>query len=227
MLLTIPLHLAIPDGDFHAAAEAAGTTAAAPPERTRRDQFLAGGLYAVTAVLTNFLNSAMSAHLIGILTGLGLVASLAVWIATLRGIGQSFARLAEVLFGRRLHPLGLNLLAAGILPLGFLVGLFSGNSIAAATTFALLNGAGNGLSTITRGTLPLVLFDPRRYGVTVGRLLAPSFFLSALAPLAYALLIEKLGHPATLYFSTAVAALVLAAAVMLRWRFLDDCHTPS
>lgn len=219
MLLTIPLHLAIPDGDYHAAADAAGIVPTPPPARTRRDQFLAAGLYALTAILTNFLNSAMSAHMIGILTGLGLAATLAVWIATLRGIGQSTARLAEVLFGRRLHPLGLNLLATGILPLGFLVGLFSGNSLVAATAFALLNGAGNGLCTITRGTLPLVLFDPRHYGATVGRLLAPSFFLSALAPLAYALIIEHSGNPATLYFSAAVAGVVLAAAIALQWRF--------
>ena len=222
-LLTIPLHLAIPEGDFHASAD--GTTATpapTPPARTRGDRLLAGSLYAVTAVLTNFLNSAMSAHMIGILAGFGVAASLAVWIATLRGIGQSSARLAEVLFGSRLDPLMLNLVATAILPLGFIVGLWSGTSAVAAVAFALCNGAGNGLVTITRGTLPLVLFDPGRYGATVGRLLTPSYFLSALAPLAYALIIEHFGNPATLHFSTAIAATVLVAAIVLRWHFHES-----
>ena len=53
--------------------------------------------------------------MIGVLTGLGLAASAAVWIASLRGIGQSLARLAQVLFGGRLHPLDLNLAAALVL----------------------------------------------------------------------------------------------------------------
>lgn len=38
----------------------------------------------------------MSSHMIGLLTGLGVAASAVVWIAALRGVGQSAARFAEV-----------------------------------------------------------------------------------------------------------------------------------
>jgi MFS family permease len=217
-LLTVPLHLAIPSARY------GDQPAGAAPERphlaqSRPDHLLAGGLYALIVTLINVLNSGMSAHMIGLLSGLGLSASLAVWIATLRGIGQSSARLCEVVFGGRLHPLTLNLLAASTLPVCFIAGLWSGQTVVAAIAFALLYGASNGIMTITRGTLPLVLFDHRTYGTLVGRLLVPSFLLSAVSPLAYALVIEHLGDAGALILSTLIALTTLAAAIALRLRF--------
>jgi hypothetical protein len=141
------------------------------------------------------------------------------WAAMLRGVGQSLARLAEVLSGSRLHPLALNVLAALLLPVCFVAGLWSGGFVLAAAAFAFLYGAGNGLSTIARGTLPLVLFDYRTYGTVVGRLLVPSFVVSAAAPFAYALVIERFGEGAAMLLSLGVAAAALAAAVALRVRF--------
>ncbi len=217
-LLTIPLHLAIPTGRY------GDLPAGQAPERphlaqSRPDRLLAGSLYALIVTLTNVLNSGMSAHMIGILGGLGLAASVAVWVATLRGIGQSSARLCEVLFGGRLHPLTLNLVAALVLPVCFAAGLASGQLIAAAIAFALVYGAGNGILTITRGTLPLVLFDHRTYGALVGRLLVPSFLLSAVAPLGFALVIERLGDASALVLSILIALTTLAAAIVLKLRF--------
>jgi len=217
-LLTIPLHLALPR------ATAAPPDDAPPgrppaPAAAGRGRLLAASLYALIAMLTSFLNSAMSAHMIAMLAGLGMAAGLAVWIATLRGIGQSSARLCEVLSGSRLHPLTLAVLATALLPVAFLAGLFSGELVVAGIAFTLLYGAGNGLATIVRGTMPLVLFEAGAYGSLVGRLLAPSFILAALAPLAYALVIEHFGDAAALVLSAAVAAVILAAAIVLRVRF--------
>ncbi len=217
-LLTVPLHLAIPGGRY------GDRPAGAAPERphlaqSRPDHLLAGSLYALMVTLINVLNSGMSAHMIGLLSGLGLAASVAVWVASLRGIGQSAARLCEVVFGGRLHPLTLNALAALALPVCFAAGLLSGQAVAAAIAFALLYGASNGLLTITRGTLPLVLFDHRTYGALVGRLLVPSFLLSAVSPLAYALVIERLGDAGALLLSILIALTTLVAAIALRLRF--------
>jgi hypothetical protein len=153
--------------------------------------------------------------MIPILAGLGVAASLSVWIATLRGIGQSLARLTDVLFGGGLHPLQLNLIAALILPIAFAAGLLSGNFLIAAIAFAFGYGAGNGIVTITRGTMPLVLFDIRSYGAVTGRLLVPSFLLAALAPMGYALVIEHYGETGALIFSFVLAALLLAASLAL------------
>ncbi|MGO1079258.1 MFS transporter [Inquilinus sp. CA228] len=213
-LLTIPLHLALPAGR---SGERARPAAAAPPPLagSRREPWIAGALYALIVTLTNILNAGMSAHMIGILAGLGLAAPVAVWIATLRGIGQSGARLAEVLFGGGLSPPALTLAAAAVLPVCFVAGLWSGQIAAAAIAFTFLYGAGNGLLTITRGTLPLVLFDPSRYGAIAGRLLVPGFLCSAAAPIAYAAVIERLGEAAALWLSAALAAVTLAAAAGL------------
>ncbi|GHD46427.1 MFS transporter [Thalassobaculum fulvum] len=215
-LLTVPLHLTIPRDRHEFAAGPASAGEARTAAGRRRDWGVAA-LYAAVVTLTAFLNSAMSAHMIGLLSGLGLSAGAAVWIASVRGIGQSSARLGEVLFGRRLDPLVLNLIATGLIPVGLAVGLASGAWLAAALAFALLYGAGNGLATITRGTLPLVLFDPATYGTVVGRLLVPSFFLSALAPFAYAVVIERLGDAAALWLSVGVATATLVASLAL-WR---------
>ncbi len=217
-LSTLVAHALIPGGRYTAEANAQARQPA-PLARTAQAQRLAGALYALIAVVTNFLNSAMSAHMIGVLGGLGLAASAAVAIAALRGVGQSSARLAELMFGARLHPLVLNLGAIAVLPICFLLGLLSGQSIAFATAFAFIYGAGNGLITITRGSLPLVLFDVRVYGSLVGRLLAPSFIVSAAAPVLYASLIAHWGERAALWVSALLAAIALAAAWVLRARF--------
>lgn len=199
--------------------EGAGAARSAPLAESGEQRLVAAGLYALIVTCANFLAAGMSAHMIPILSELGLAAGAAVLTATLRGIGQSSARLCEVLFGRRIEPLMLNLVAALILPLCFAAGLWSGVSPAAAIAFAFLYGAGNGLLTITRGTLPLVLFDPRTYGAVVGRLIAPSFLLSAAAPLLYAAVISRLGAAAALYLSLAVAVVTFAAALYLKLRF--------
>ncbi len=216
-LLTFPLHLAIPV-TRHAPGLAAGAAERPPLAVEPRDRWVAGALYALVLTLVAVLNSAMSAHMIGLLGGFGLGASVAVWLATLRGVGQSLARLAEVLSGSRLDPLRLNLVASLLLPVSFVAALWSGRAPLAAA-FAFLYGAGNGLSTIARGTLPLVLFDTRSYGTVVGRLLVPSFVVSAAAPLAYALVMERLGDAAAIHLSLAVSLAVLGAAALLQARF--------
>jgi Major Facilitator Superfamily len=218
-LLTIPLHLAIPDGRYGDAASAGPAAADRPLAGTSGDRIVAAALYTVIATVTNFLNSAMSAHMIGILAGLGVAASASVWIATLRGVGQSLARLSDVIFGRRLDPLMLNLVAALLMPFCFVAGLWSGGFSIAALFFAFCYGAANGIATITRGTLPLILFDHRSYGAIVGKMLVPSFLLSAGAPVLYAAVIEHFGDAAALELSVVLAAVSLAAAALLVLRF--------
>jgi hypothetical protein len=120
-----------------------------------------------------------------------------------------------VVFGRRIDPLTLHLVASAAMPLCFVAGLFSGRSAIAAAGFALVYGASNGLLTITRGILPLVLFDPRTYGAFVGRLLIPSFALSAAAPVIYASIRQHLGETAALILSMTAGCLVFVSAALL------------
>ncbi len=226
-LLTIPLNLAIPQGRYRAQNGTSPHEESPVLARGRKDRVVAGTLYATIVTLTAFLNSAMSAHMISILAGLGVALSASVWIAALRGIGQTLGRTTEVLFGRGLHPLDLNLGAALVLPLCFVAALASGVSIPAAIAFAFFYGAANGVMTITRGTVPLVLFDYRSYGSLVGNLLVPSFFVSAAAPIVYAFTIEHGGERMSLFVSIAVASVTLAAAVALKLKFGDAIEDDS
>ncbi|WP_330256123.1 MFS transporter [Nocardia sp. NBC_00565] len=218
-LLTLPLHLVLPNSTYVQQLSTDGVVTPAPTADGPRDRWIAGGLYAVVVAGAGFLASGLSAHLIGILTGLGLAATAAVWVSTLRGITQSVARLFDVLFGRRRHPLDLNVIAVALLTLSFPPGFGGGQLVILAFACTALYGAGNGLATITRGTLPLVLFDHRDYGSFTGRLLLPSFVLSAAAPVTYAVMIENYGATGALGLSTAVALGMLAAAVILRARY--------
>lgn len=221
-LLTIPLHLSLPKQRFNNKKELPPSLL--PVITADKERRVAGSLYALIFTLLNILNSAMSTHMITILAGLGLTAALSVWISTLRGIGQSFARVCEVLFGARLHPISLTILASGILPLGFFSGLLSGRFLIAALLFAFLFGAGNGLMTITRGTLPLILFDHNTYGATVGKLLVPGFLLSAISPIFYTFIIDKYGEHTALVVSAVLAFIIFVLSLVLKSRYF---HGPQ
>ncbi|MCJ9713622.1 MFS transporter, partial [Bordetella hinzii] len=160
-------------------------------------------------------------HLIALLQGLGLAAQAAVGVAALWGVGQVGARLLELAFGGRLHPVSLNLLTAAGLPLALAAGLAAADP-RLATLYALGYGACNGLLTITRGTLALTLFDRRHYGRIVGRLLVPSFLLSAAAPSVYAYWIDAAGPRFAMGMSVAAACVILLASAALAWR-----HRPA
>lgn len=218
-VLTLPLHLSLPNRRYehdHGDDDGVAPERHPPPPLSRRDGTVAALLYTLIFTLINGLNAGMSAHMIAILSELGLGAALAVSIAALRGVGQSAARLAEVLFGARLTAVDLNLLAALVLPGCFAAGLAAGVSVAAAVVFAFGYGAGNGILSITRGTLPLVLFDLRTYGAFVGRLLVPGFIVAAAAPLAFAAVIERHGATGALIVSIVLVTIVLAAALALK-----------
>jgi len=215
-LLTLAVHLPLPSGRFErkeAPDRLAGAFAVSDPLINRKRAWS----FVTIVTLGNALHAGMSAHLIGILGELGLGAGLAVAVASVRGIGQSFGRLVEVGTGSRLHPVDLNLLAAAIMPVSFALGLASGVSVIAAFSFSFFYGIGTGLLTITRGALPLVLFEDRDYGAYVGKLLVPSFIASAAAPFLFAWIIEGYGAMAALYLSLFVLALVLLASLKLKF----------
>ena len=54
-------------------------------------------------------------------------------------------------------------------------------------------GAGNGMITISKGTLPLALFGPQGYGVRSGLLSTQARMLQAASPLLFGLLLDRVG----------------------------------
>lgn len=183
---------------------------------TRSDLPLAKPHIAIdrTMVLLSFafaaawtVTSAMAAHLPRIVETFGATPAQAVFAGMMIGPAQVAARLLEAGALSRFHPLLSTRLACIAHPVGALVlGLTGGG---AAWVFALLHGAGNGILTIARGTLPLSIFGPENYAYRLGLLGAPSRICQALAPLGFALLIEPMGRSVVIVTSLlSLAALV-------------------
>ena len=86
---------------------------------------------------------------------------------------------------------------------------------AAAGLFAVLHGAGNGILTIARGTLPLALYGPKDYGYRLGLLGAPARMAQAAAPLLFDVLIEWMGAR-VLWVTSGLCLAALVALLLVR-----------
>ncbi|HWZ68808.1 MAG TPA: MFS transporter [Stellaceae bacterium] len=160
-----------------------------------------------------FFTGAMAAHLPRLFELAGASAAAAIAAAALMGPAQVAARLFEFGVLQRLHPLVSTRLALLMHPLGAaILGAFGGP---AASVFALLHGAGNGLLTISRGTLPLALFGPAGYGRRTGIIVMPARVTAAAAPLLFGLLLDSMGTGA-LVISAGLGLAALAALALLR-----------
>ena len=138
-----------------------------------------------------FVTGSMAAHLPRLLERAGATPLQAIAAAALVGPAQVAARLVEFFILRRSHPLVSARIAALLHPLGAVV--FAVIGPAAAAAFAIFYGAGNGLLTIARGTVPLAVFGPQGYGERTGLLGAPARAAQALAPLLFGLLLDAMG----------------------------------
>ena len=184
----LPLHvLCVPaaaaeqdDGD-------GGSGEASTPVREARPSafaWLAGAL-----VFGAFAASAISAHLVTLLTAGGLGVGEAVLVGTLFGPMQVVGRVMEFAFARRVSTIATGTVAFAVLAVALAVLTQVRGDFALAALFAILYGFGNGVLTIARGTVPAELFGRRAYGALLGRLARPQLVARALAPLALAAVI--------------------------------------
>lgn len=199
-----------PSADEPAAAAsepaAPATSAAAHPLRTT---VLLSFVFAVTW----FTSTAMAAHLPRLLQASGTSLQAAVALAALVGPAQVAARLLEFGLLRRLHPLLSAQLAAAAHPVG--AGLLMVLGGPAAAVFTLLHGAGNGILTIAKGTLPLVLFGPAGYGARQGLMMVPARVAQAFAPVLFGMALDRAGA-AALWLTTLLGLAALGALWLLR-----------
>jgi MFS family permease len=212
LLLGLPLNASLPK----AVRAAAPAVPAVPPPgeaAARAGPWRATVLLALVFAATWFISTAMAAHLPRLLQAGGATLAAAVAAGALIGPAQVGARLLEYGLLRRVHPLLSARLAAVAHPLGVAVLLLFGAP--AAPLFALLHGAGNGILTIAKGTLPLVLFGAGGYGARQGWLMVPARVAQAAAPFAFGLALDRWGVGA-LWLSAGIALAGLAALLALR-----------
>lgn len=167
---------------------------------------------------TAFVTSAMAAHLPGFLAATGVGTAAAIAAAALVGPAQVLARLAEyaAVHRFRLHPLATARVATALHPVAGFGLLLLGGTSSVAAFFAVLHGAGNGLITIAKGMLPLALFGTQGYGARLGVLAVAQRAMQAVAPFAFALVLERGGARAAIVLTVTLSLLALAALLMLR-----------
>ncbi|GAB5447808.1 MFS transporter [Gymnodinialimonas sp.] len=170
-------------------------------------------LMAVAGVCLVFIFVSLSVHLVPLLIASGYGLAAAVGLGALIGPAQVGARVLEML-GRQRHPPQLTMIVATLCVAGGVLGLALGLP---ASACLIIYGAGTGLWTIARGTVPLALFGAEDYTATMARLALPILATSALAPLIGISLIPVLGPGGTLTALGVVALIPCAAAVAL-WR---------
>jgi hypothetical protein len=136
------------------------------------------------------ISTAMAAHLPHLLQADGATEAEAIAAGMLIGPAQVAARIIEASFLKRFHPLLSARLSSALHPIGVLLLPLGAGAI---PVFALLHGAGNGILTIARGTVPLALYGVQDYGYRLGILGAPARIAQATAPLLFGLLIDKFG----------------------------------
>lgn len=210
--LALPLHLILPPGEARQPVAAPpGEALAVPPAIRTRDMAILAFVFAVTW----FTSTAMAAHLPRMLEAAGATPVAAVAAGALIGPAQVAARVLEFVFLNRVHPLLSARLATLAHPLAAGLLMIAGGPAAAA--FALLHGAGNGVLTIAKGTLPLALFGPGGYGLRQGLLSAPARVMQAIAPLLFGILLEHAGAQA-IWLTTGLGLMAFLLLMLLRAR---------
>lgn len=197
LAVCLPLHwLGLPRRRPEPATKSSGASAAPAAHGQPlegRARLIAMVLFAGVMSLNGFAMSALSVHLVPVLeaTGIGTVA--AVWLASLKGVAQVGGRIVEMTAWRNFHPVTVGRIALALVPLSLLIVYLGSASFAVALAFTLILGSGQGIITIVRGAVPLALFGSNGYGEVLGRIATPILLMNALAPLAFALVVDAFG----------------------------------
>jgi MFS family permease len=206
ILLGLPLNLLMLPAVK--SAKAAAESAVKPHIPLDRSMILLAFIFATAWTVTG----AMAAQLPRILEAAGATTVQAISAGALVGPAQVAARVVEAGILKRYHPLVSTKLACLMHPIGAAsVAILDG---AAASVFAVFHGAGNGVITISRGTLPLAIFGPENYAYRLGIIGAGARMTQAAAPLLFGFLIDAMGSR-VLIVSSALSLVAFAALFML------------
>lgn len=170
-------------------------------------------LFAVGQTLASVVITILAVHILALLQARGVSLAAAVGLGALLGPSQVGARLLEALFGRRLHPVW-SLVAASaavVAGLGFMT-LGTGY----VTAGIIIYGAGNGILSIARGTVPLAIFGREGYASLMGMLSMPVLVMQAASPLLGLAMIKYTGAANTMLLLCGISVLnVLLVAALI------------
>lgn len=200
-LFAMPLHLLVLPR-LRSVAEPGSASARSRTPLLPRDDFVKFLVTAAAITLASVISAMLSVHLLAILQGRGLALPAAVMLGAMVGPSQVGARIVQMIFGGRHHPIWTKLAATLLVTLG--VALLLGGFPVLVVPLVLY-GAGIGIESIARGTLPLAIFDPGSYAAIMGRIAMPSLLFQAISPSLGAILLEYGGPDFMLSVLTGMA----------------------
>ncbi|MDH4414817.1 MAG: MFS transporter [Rhizobium sp.] len=219
LLIALPIHLALPRARIsepEATGPAEPTIELAPDGERRRRMILMATAFAAGG----FVMSAVGATLLVLMRDLGYATAMATLAGSLIGPSQVTARLIEYVRRNLFSPPLTAIIAACTMAFG--VALLAGALVqplaAFAIAFAVFYGAGQGLTSIVRGVLPLHYFGSAGYGRTMGTLASARIIASAIAPVSVIWLNETMGTNAALAALAGMAGLAVVATLALTRR---------
>lgn len=225
LAVVLPIYLlALPREERRDAApvaiEAKGASEAEgqPPNRA----FLVS-LLAVIVTVGGVISAIISVHLLTVLQDRGVALATAVALGALVGPSQVGARVVEMLVGSRHHPIWTLAASVGLIASGVAL-LWLGVPVLAVPLVCY--GAGNGIWSIARGTVPLTLFGASGYAALMGRLALPSLLAQAAAPLLGGILLDRFGASAVLA-ALSMCALLNVVLVALLWAGARPRRAPA
>lgn len=229
-LVAAPLHLAIVGARRRARvadvepalaaspAVADGTRVDAPPSgdrETRERRSLVLMLVIVGFTLGGFTLTGLLAQLVPLLGSLGIAREAAVSVGMIFGPAQVASRLINMLGGNNLSPVTLGTLSSAMVVAGLAILILGGGDPIALVAFAVLYGAGSGIVSIARGTVPLAVWGPFGYASRLGVISSVRIVVSALAPFAVAAIADGIGAVAAIAVLIGLGALGVLAFVWL------------
>jgi MFS family permease len=203
----------LPTARLNEEKEAPATGPGEPPlrEQPAGVLILLGAIFTIAAAIL----SLVSTHLLALLQVSGLSLAAAVALGALVGPAQVAARVVELAFARNSDPRRTMLVGTASVAIG-LVLLWLGRPLTAVALIAY--GAGNGIGSVVRGTVPLALYGAARYPVLMGRLGLPILLAMALAPTIGAALVGKGGAALPFAVLSFLALLNVGLSLIpLRW----------
>ena len=180
-----------------------------PMTRAERMLFV---LMAAVITISSMISALLSVHLLTILQARGIALAAAVALGTIVGPCQVGARAIEMLISRFHHPIWTKIVSTIFVATG--VGLLW-VGIPILPVALVFYGAGIGIESIARGTLPLAVFGEQRYPSIMGRIAMPSLIMQAASPSLGSVLLERLGPHGALGTLLAVAIANVLLVVLL------------
>ena len=188
IVISLPVHLlALPRGKRVDAAQPRPAPAAV---RLQTREHAVFAILAAVVTIAAAILAIVGTHLLPLLQARGVDLAIAVGLGTIIGPAQVGARVVEMFAGRHYHPVW-TMIASVVLVAIAAIMLFTGFPVIALAI--VLYGAGNGIGTVARGSLPLALFGADRYAVLMGRLALPILVAMAVSPYVGGLAFQKGG----------------------------------